>query len=782
MKKQLAVLLVFACLECVPAHHGPTVAVVDDDAAAQHAAATPPAPRGPARPDASAAAGLSPLHVWASVLEDPERIGKPEEGPPLESRRLVHLCSLSGASMLCGMPGLYVVKDGAFVRDPSLEVGLPETDRFDPHSRTYVSNVFGHWPDDAWLSFTIDMPQEDLPDIASVFHSVYRWRGRSWSLVKTGIRGDRLFLSWGGGGAAVVSLEPGSPEHWIEGLGTRLGADAISPFKSEPPDGTKLSSPLTFANGSLAGLHHNTRDGSWRAFRWDGGAETARVDPLRADDGSDALITVLGLWGPSPVDLVAFGWQPQGPYLRHFDGQGWSPFRGPEGQEVVKSYVRDDAGRAWIVAAAGMAPQRRTLWSAATEGNWAPVPLPLECEPWEVTRNPDGAVWVACLGGEKHPNIGRFLLSTLEASRSVELDPFIQPPQPSRESVDPSASPFHVVAVRRNHRFSSCEWSTLRVCSAGGPALLCAPESVRVWRGGAFERDPTLDVGLPDSGCLRDVYGQWPDVWLVWTLPRSDRIYGWDGHRWSQRGSEFSRGQLRDVRLLRPGVGLVPLSLQAVDARTGKMSPFGEWDGAKAPCKKASLYSVLPFTDASIVSHWLCADDIHSVTRWSARATLSPDDRFVTEASSAIGSWRWASFDGASPNDVVGYGNEAATSSSPGHPYLAHFDGSRWSRLQPPPGSSLGSYVRVGDEAWATTTIEPPKSSLERSRESLWTSTRGGPWRRVPLPVDCNPHDLQRTSDGTVWLRCERPLGYRFDFDEAILSTLTPTRIYEMPP
>jgi hypothetical protein len=299
MVKPLAALSLglVGCLGCVPSRPRTTGTdpIAGSDAAVARITVTlPPPPRTPPalpRADAAAPPGPSPLHLFVTVLDDP---AADKDGWPVASRRKAHVCSPAGLTALCGVPGLYVLRQGAFVRDRSLEAGLPKATRFKTDRQEYADSVFGRWPDDAWLSFSVDH-EFALPDHTLVTHAAYRWRGKAWERVRSDLEGDFQFLPWGAGGAVAVSLESWDADRWIEGLGARRGTTAIPPFVPDGGGGLRgrLESPLTFADGSFAAVLSYEATAGWGVLRWASGTTLAESDSLRADDGSDAQIAIL---------------------------------------------------------------------------------------------------------------------------------------------------------------------------------------------------------------------------------------------------------------------------------------------------------------------------------------------------------------------------------------------------------------------------------------------------------------------------------------------------------
>lgn len=358
---------------------------------------------------------VSPLYVFAT--HRPES----EEMPPG-----AHMCPIHGVTWLCGDGRILVVRDGAVERDEALEVGLP---RHSGWIDGVVQDIVGHWPDDAWLMVT----RAALPPPPETF-AVYRWVSGRWRVQQPARTQDLApsMASWGRGGALLAQESPladrkGAPP--LGGLGTRAGSlPNQSPVWHCQFD-ENIGAVKAFDDGSLIAINQSGCNVESVIERWSSPFSVARLEhlPFEADAAAKS-VWVTGIEGDRPSDLVAFGFEVHGhgaefnhAYLAHFDGHAWSVMEPPADTRTVISFQRDAVGAQWAIA---NPEEHGVLWRKEPHASWALVPLPRNCEPSDIAKTDDGALWVRCWSPIHRWSGYGFdltLLSTVAPSHVVEL-------------------------------------------------------------------------------------------------------------------------------------------------------------------------------------------------------------------------------------------------------------------------------------------------------------------------------------------------------------------------
>jgi hypothetical protein len=365
---------------------------------------------------APSTAPVGPLHVFAT--HRPES----EEMPPG-----ARMCPIHGVTWLCGDARILVVRDGAVERDQALEVGLPNNSGW---IDGLVRDIVGHWPDDAWLMMT----RADMPPPPETF-AVYRWVGGRWRIHQPAKTLDHLapsIASWGRGGALLAEesglfgLQSGPR---LRGLGARAGSLPNQQRVAHCQYGEDIGPIAAFEDGSLIAVHQPSCSMASVIQRWSSPFAMAGLErlPFEADGGAKSVI-ISGLEGDKPNDLIAFGYDVQGEkdegnhaYLAHFDGRAWSVIAPPPDTRTVISYARDAAGTQWAIA---NPEEHGVLWRREAHGSWEPVSLPRKCEPSDISKTDDGALWVRCwrpIHRWSGHGFDLTLLSTVAPSRVVEL-------------------------------------------------------------------------------------------------------------------------------------------------------------------------------------------------------------------------------------------------------------------------------------------------------------------------------------------------------------------------
>jgi hypothetical protein len=341
----------------------PEVVVLPADSAAS---AAPPAARAPAV--AAHTVPESPLHVAVT-----------EKATGAEAEPRVGVCPISGATFLCGQDAVYVIRDGAFRRVAALEEGLPH----DPSTGSLANlvDIFGTWPDDAWLVST----HFDLPPLTV---SVYHWKGDRWIAAapeRKAFSGVRDIVPWGKGGALVVDVGSTRPTAGMLGVGARSGRVPGTPETT--------AAVAAFDDGVLVAAATPPGAIDANTLRlWYASGATSVV-------GLTEPVFILGITSVKARDVVIYGAHdgalPGGtsrPYLARFDGKTLAPLEPPPGKGV-SSYVEDPSGTAWALSTGG-----ESVWRREPNGAWRTVPLPLDYRPFDLSVTSDGAVWVRAEG------------------------------------------------------------------------------------------------------------------------------------------------------------------------------------------------------------------------------------------------------------------------------------------------------------------------------------------------------------------------------------------------
>jgi hypothetical protein len=333
----------------------------------------------------------------------------------------VHICSVRGATMLCD-GSIDVLAGGTFARLRVLTVGLPE--------KGYVVNVFGHWPDDAWLVWR----ESDLPP----WHdSIYRWEADRWTVVKKAIPSwaQLSYLPWGPNAAFLFRPWDFDRGPKFEGLGSRRGWQS---GRADLDGRVFAAFALAFADGSYLYVRDEwQKGGGFVSESWPARGNSPPVKRIVRPDNAESSVVVHGLWGVEPNDVVAFGVQHQPgvedkSYLAHFDGRRWSREVSPA--LFLSAYVRDTSGRQWalsyddhpnfIAPDEGWDPRLLygKVWTAEPHSSWTGVDMPLRCRPYALWATDDG-IWVGCWPSPEEAerrHVRDYLLSTYVPPRVSE--------------------------------------------------------------------------------------------------------------------------------------------------------------------------------------------------------------------------------------------------------------------------------------------------------------------------------------------------------------------------
>jgi len=287
--------------------------------------------------------------------------------------------------------------------------------------------------------------------------------------------------------------------------------------------------------------------------------------------------------------------------------------------------------------------------------------------------------------------------------------------------------------------------------------------------------------------------GHWPDdAWLLldrspFPPPNLYTIYRWRGGRWHVFVPEFSTNDSalsiepwgRDGALMVRRERDAPPRMRGLGARAGVLPRLS---AVPIDCENRydQLGTVVTFADGSLMAEgrYGCEEGLESVLqRWSSPSSGPLVQHLPRDVDGGATSVLVSDIDGEAPNDVTVSGSEHhGPDREQDRAYLAHFDGRAWSRLAPPLAmSSVDSYRREADgTAWAV--------ARGAEHDMLWRQATNGPWTPVALPVMCDPSDVSKTDDGTLWVRCWGPIRKEGDpgWDLTLLSTAVPSRVVEL--
>jgi hypothetical protein len=293
----------------------------------------------------------------------------------------LHVCPVRGATLLCGEGGIYALRDGAMVRDVTLEAGLPH----DPGGTlTALVDVHGRWPGNAWLVAT----RVSEPPPFQV--TVYRWSGDRWTLAipeRRSMHEIAAIVPWGASGAALIRGTPGPEVYELLGIGARAGR-SLRTFEAVAAFDEDVLVVATRGRGS------NDPD-ALRLWTSSSAAPAAQGTPLTDGDGGVA-VDFRGIVHVGARDVVIYGsrMSPHGKtaYLARFDGHSLTTLTAPPSADVT-SYAEEPSGTGWALSAGNDVP-----WRREPAGAWRPVPLPLRCTPSGLALTDDGSVWVRAYG------------------------------------------------------------------------------------------------------------------------------------------------------------------------------------------------------------------------------------------------------------------------------------------------------------------------------------------------------------------------------------------------
>ena len=327
---------------------------------------------------------VSPFHRWASESDVSAELG---------SR--LRMCSVRGATFLCGRPRVFRLGDGQFVRDVALEAGLART-RDDPDSlRGFVTDIVGSWPDDAWLV-------SDEYDLGSLPRVVYHWSGKRWVAATPPIHVyDETFdlLPWGRNGALRLSSR-GDPQRLVAiGIGSAAaasmpvvpyrGCHKVSWVQDAKPDG---------AGGAFAFVTYDCGSSRSAFEHW---ASPAATPVVLADvPEENEFHPMHAFFAASPTDVALYGIAREGgAYLQHFDGRSWESTPLPGAPVSITSYARS-ADEEWLVTYDGFAGPTR-LWRRSASSDWEGVPLPRDVS-GAALNTIEGALWIVSSTENNH--------------------------------------------------------------------------------------------------------------------------------------------------------------------------------------------------------------------------------------------------------------------------------------------------------------------------------------------------------------------------------------------
>jgi hypothetical protein len=334
---------------------------------------------------------------------------------------------------------------------------------------------------------------------------------------------------------------------------------------------------------------------------------------------------------------------------------------------------------------------------------------------------------------------------------------------PSREAVEvpaptPLSSPFHVVSTDDELL------GDYRLFPAGDMAFLVDRQTIAYQLvGDEVRRDPRFNAGLPrqDWFSIRDASGRWPEsFWLAGLDSKGlTRLWRWSGAGWTAQpgtlcGDGYFEGAVqpwskgRQVKLLQ--------CLGGVHSRFRLLEgpPDQSRDAILSEPSRIAGEKFLGFASGQLVlagylsEYFFELPVVESITAGDPTSRLS----LLPGAITAGATWRVSALAGRSSSDVYVAYDELRQAPEGEAPkpvaHFAHFDGTAWQALQPPPlpGGIRDLWVQSDGGLFA---VDRARSSYRARADDatdsnrvavegngLWTRSLGGEWSRVALPSD----------------------------------------------
>ncbi len=371
----------------------------------------------------------------------------------------------------------------------------------------------------------------------------------------------------------------------------------------------------------------------------------------------------------------------------------------------------------------------------------------------------------------------------------AEAPPTDEPKTPAAEV--PGDFVFHDV-VRRPTNDISAGAPGLRLfrTTDGSLFVTAGPQVMRVGDDGTLSRDRTWLAGLtpiadPSMETIEDMYyawdavflgGRWPDATFLATTYEA----GFRGpadpvavHRW--RNDKWQPVDTKTKRFAWHVIGSGPwledkvLGLRAYQPEHHFYFTEDETDGppdamvkrGEAAVAKAKRLVVLRGTGqapAAMANRKISAfaslpsGEILAVEGGSASAVVHYDPATDEARSLPLPRENQRRVDGlhvVSPTAAWAWGK---TDDEPQRPYLAHFDGTAWSKHEVPDAKDgVTSFdVTPSGALWAT--LGGSEEAFEAKSASVWTKPAGKPWRQIELPQGARVAKLMARTDQDIWL------------------------------
>jgi hypothetical protein len=346
-------------------------------------------------------------------------------------------------------------------------------------------------------------------------------------------------------------------------------------------------------------------------------------------------------------------------------------------------------------------------------------------------------------------------------------------PRPRGETPE-VASPLHAWAI--DHHLDSKLGSRMDLCPVRGAVFLCGRPGVYRKNGEQFIHDVDAEAGLAHNadgtvhGFVTQVLGRWPDdAWLVsdaYGIPPYPRtVYHWSGERWTVAAPDIGLAVVGVLPWRRGGALVVedespnPLKSWGIGASKGSSLSI-----APAAGRRHAMGLRPTFLDDGAVLAAVRFDDsqpVYAVERWAGPSAAPSVVRVPPPDVTIEGVFA------PSSNDVAVFGETES-----GEEYIEHFDGTAWTRVEPPPGyGSMQRYARAGDTEWALSLVNGVK-------HCVWSREPSGAWQAETMPKGLQPEDLWATGDGTVWILASGQVdrGGAGSYGALLLSTAVPQR------
>jgi hypothetical protein len=282
-----------------------------------------------------------------------------------------------------------------------------------------VSDLRGHWPDDAWAVGLANAPVPGMLGGAGMGHGrTFRWETDAWKVSDEGLA---LRFAWSRGRV-------------LAGWTRWLGGDGALPVRSKLGDGscgrrldrlecTAVVDDHVFALGTLEEPRPTCEGAAGEMVvelfgPGDGPSRVLRLPPVPAvDEGGDGEPRVRLLAARSSDEVVVAGFVELAanarrkvghawPYLARFDGKDFVIARAPPTRQFPVGLVLGEHGL-WLITAESrhadaraLLPEHRTeAWRREGEGPWRRIILPrveeTEVQPLGIAVDRSERVWLS---------------------------------------------------------------------------------------------------------------------------------------------------------------------------------------------------------------------------------------------------------------------------------------------------------------------------------------------------------------------------------------------------